>query len=303
MSANKKFLPYWLTKHLFAYDPAHLPLDKVAELHRKLARFRVDAPEVSIVIPAYNEEASLLNMLSSLAEQEITRPTELLVVNNNSVDRTQEILDACGVRSIIERKPGVAHARQAGLMVARGKIMANADSDCLYPSGWLEALTSPLQQPQVACTYGLYSFLPSEKSSRISLFFYEKAAHLINSVRNRHRAYLNVYGFNFAFRRADALAVGGFEVDSGREGSVAELIAAGAPPPPSGRCEDGLMALALLNEGKGKILRVTSINARAWTSDRRLVAEGSLVKAFTKRVWHSVRDLGFYLSPSQKTPS
>ena len=51
---------------------------------------------------------------------------------------------------------------------------------------------------------------------------------------------MNVYGFNFAFRRADALAVGGFETDSGREGSVAELIAAGEAPPPSGRCEDGL---------------------------------------------------------------
>ncbi|WP_234733469.1 glycosyltransferase family 2 protein [Tellurirhabdus bombi] len=299
---SNTLLPDWLTKHLFVYNPASIDPERLNTLRTRLSRFNVDNPEVSIVIPAYNEEANILHTLSSLADQQITARTELLIVNNNSSDRTQELLDLCGVRSIIERTPGVAHARQAGLMAARGKIIANADSDCLYPSGWVEAITAPLKDSAIACTYGLYSFLPSEHSSRLALLFYEKAAHLVNGIRNRHRAYLNVYGFNFAFRRADALAVGGFALDSGREGSVAELIAAGEVPPPSGRCEDGLMALALLNEGKGKTYRVTDLAARAWTSDRRLTADGSLGKAFVNRVRKSVGELGFYISPSKGTP-
>lgn len=296
-------LPHWLIKHLVPNQPGNAQTAFIEDIRARLSKFRSDTPDISIIIPAYNEEANILTMLSSLGDQKTSQSVEILVVNNNSVDRTQELLDSCGVRSILERQPGVAYARQAGLLAARGRIIANADSDCLYPEGWVEAITAPLKNPEIACSYGLYSFLPSAQTSRWSLALYEKAAHLLNRVRNRHRSYLNVYGFNFAFRRADALAVGGFETDSGREGSVAEIMATGAPPPESGRCEDGLMALALQKEGKGKTYRVTDSAARAWTSDRRLVAEGSLLKAFTKRFWGGLREIGIFLSPQSKPSS
>lgn len=290
-------LPYWLSKHLFTYDPANIPDPLLDDLKARLARFRLDKPHISIVIPAYNEEANILNMLSSLTDQRISVPTEILVVNNNSKDRTQDLLDRCGVRSILETKPGVANARQAGLEAALGRLQANADADCLYPAGWVETITAPLLDPAVACAYGLYSFIPGPESSRFVLMGYEKAAHLANTIRNRHKAYLNVYGFNFSFRRADALAVGGFLLESGREGSVAELIAAGKTPPPSGRCEDGWMALSLQQQGKGRIVRVTHPNAKVWTSDRRLMADGGLGKAFANRVWRTFREFGSYSSP------
>ncbi|MFC5411830.1 glycosyltransferase family 2 protein [Larkinella bovis] len=296
-------LPDWLSKHTFAYNPKNVAKGQLQDLRNRLARFKVDKPEISIVIPAYNEEANLLHTLSSLADQRLLRPTELLVVNNNSADRTQDLLDKCEVRSIIERRPGVAFARQAGLEAARGLYLANADADCLYPSGWAEAITKPLQDPEIACTYGLYSFLPSPNSSRLALMLYEKTAQLTNNIRYRNREFMNVYGFNFAFRRADALAVGGFALDSGREGSVAELVAAGIKPPPSGKCEDGWMSLSLQQEGKGRTVRVTDPAARVWTSDRRLLADGSLGKAFTTRVWQAIRTLGAPVSRSSSSPS
>ena len=296
-------LPDWLSKHSFVYYPESVSSGQLKELRSRLAQYTVDKPEISIVIPAYNEEANLLHTLSSLADQKLSHSAELLVVNNNSSDRTQELLDKCGVRSIIERRPGVAFARQAGLEAARGIYMANADADCLYPSGWAEAITAPLYDPDIACTYGLYSFLPSQKSSRLALWGYEKTAQLVNNIRNRDKVFMNVYGFNFAFRRADALAVGGFALDSGREGSVAELVAAGIKPPPSGKCEDGWMSLSLQQQGKGRTVRVTDPNARVWTSDRRLIADGSLTKAFTTRVWQAFRDLRLPFSASGTTPS
>ena len=286
------FLPNWLSKHQFVYYPDSVSSGQLRDLRTRLAQFKVDKPEISIVIPAYNEEANLLHTLSSLADQKISRPTELIVVNNNSVDRTQDLLDKCGVHSIIESRAGVAHARQTGLEAARGIYMANADADCLYPSGWAEAITAPLHDPEIGCTYGLYSFLPSHNSSRLALMGYERTAQLVNRIRNRHKEFMNVYGFNFAFRRKEALAVGGFALDTGREGSVAELIAAGIKPPPSGKCEDGWMALSLQQEGKGRTFRVTNPQARVWTSDRRLLADGSLSKAFISRAWQAVRNLG-----------
>ncbi|GAB3342660.1 glycosyltransferase family 2 protein [Larkinella ripae] len=296
-------LPDWLAKHSFVYNPKSVAAGQLHDLRARLAQFNTEKPEISIVIPAYNEEANLLHTLSSLADQRLSRPTELLVVNNNSADRTQDLLDKCGVRSIFERRPGVAFARQAGLEAARGTYMANADADCLYPAGWVETITKPLKDPQVACTYGLYSFLPSQNSSRLALLGYEKTAQLVNHIRNRNYQFMNVYGFNFAFRRADALAVGGFALDSGREGSVAELVAAGIKPPPSGKCEDGWMSLSLEQEGKGRTVRVTDPAARVWTSDRRLLADGSLGKAFTTRVWQAIRGLGLSFSASGSTPS
>lgn len=293
-------LPNWLTGHLASYDPHNIPAKRLEELRARLSQFQVDKPEISIVIPAYNEEANLLKTLSSLADQTLSHPTELLVVNNNSSDRTQELLDQCGVRSITESHPGVAYARQAGLMAARGRILANADADCLYPAGWVETITAPLRNPAAACTYGLYSFLPGPHTSRVSLELYEKLSHTANLLRSADKPYLNVYGFNFAFRREDALAVGGYLLDSGREGSLAELTAAGKTPPPSGRCEDGWMALTLEEQGKGGIVRVTDPSAHVWTSDRRLIADGSLGKALTNRLKLELNRFNFFV-PSKPT--
>jgi hypothetical protein len=286
---NSFFLPKWIGEHEFAYDPANPPQALLDALRSRLSRYRVVDPEISIVIPAYNEEANLLNTLSSLASQVSTCRIELIVVNNNSTDRTQELLDRCGVRSVMERQPGVAYARQAGLMAASGRFVANADADCLYPPGWVDAIVNPLRQPGIACTYGLYSFIPNEKASRLMLECYEQVSHTLNYIRSRTEPYLNVYGFNFAFRRDDALAIGGFALDSGPVGSVAELVADGKMPPVSKKGEDGWMALSLLQEGKGTICRVTSTSGHVWTSVRRLVAHGSLGSAFTDRLNRTLR--------------
>lgn len=277
---SRLLVPAWVANHKSVTGDAV----SCETLRPKLARFRSDAPVVSIVIPAYNEEQTLLQTLSSLAGQQTRFATELIVANNNSSDRTQEILDACGVQSLFVRKQGVAYARQAGLEAAKGQFIANADADCLYPVGWVDAITGPLHRPDVSCTYGLYSFIPSAHSSRLALELFETVSHTANWLRGLNKAYLNVYGFNFAFRKDDAVSVGGFALDTGREGSLAEMTAGGNIPPPSGRCEDGWMALSLLQEGKGSICRVTDANAHVWTSDRRLIADGSLGKAFTNRV-------------------
>lgn len=281
-------VPNWLPAHQFSYDPALVSPNQLTDLREKLARFTVGVPLISIVVPAYNEEANLLNTLSSLASQQLAYPTELIVVNNNSSDRTQQLLDQCGVRSITERQPGVAHARQAGLTIARGKYIASADADCLYPPNWVSAITEPLQQASVACTYGLYSFLPGPQAPRLVLAAYEQMSHTLNFMRSFNKPYLNVYGFNFAFRREDALALGGFALDSGWVGSIDELVANNDAPPVSQRAEDGWMALSLMEAGNGSIHRVSKPGAHVWTSARRLMAHGSLMSAFTDRVKRTV---------------
>lgn len=272
---NRFTLPDWVRRHPSFWPNGHLDEARLRLLRRNLLRFRTPHPVASIVIPAYNEERTLLQTLSSLADQTTRLPVELIVANNNSRDRTQELLDRCGVRSVLVTDQGVAFARQAGLLAARGTYVLSADADCLYPPGWVDALAGPLLDLAVACTYGTYSFLPGA-SSRFTLGLYELASERAAALRRPDREFVNVLGYNFAFRRADALAVGGFNTEAGHRGAVAA----------TGRCEDGWMALSLLQ--KGRIDWVSSPDARVWTSPRRLEADGSLQQAFLKRARREV---------------
>lgn len=251
----------------------NMDVELTGELRRKLGRFRVADPEVSIVVPAYNEERTIVRLLNSLANLRTHYRTELIVVNNNSTDRTQELLDQYGVRSVFVRTQGVAYARQAGLEAARGAYVANADADSLYPPTWLDALLAPLRDASVSCTYGTYSFIPGPTTSPFQLALYERSSRLAALLRSHYREYTNVLGFNFAFRRDDALTVGGYNLNAGYQGASKQE---------NNRCEDGWMALCLMQ--KGKLHRVSSPKARARTSDRRLLLDGGPQRVFMKRL-------------------
>lgn len=275
-------LPQWIKNHSFDYDPANLPVNKVEEIKSKLARFRIDDPEISVVIPAYNEEKDLLRTLSSIAELQSKYKVELLISNNNSKDKTQEIIDACGVRSVFAENKGISYARQAGLEGARGKYIVNADSDSLYPIYWIDTIAEPLMNyKDVSCSYGTYSFIPSPGNSRLSLGLYELVAENFFKLKKKNRECVSVMGFNFAFRREDGLKVGGYEHNLRRN--------------ITGRSEDGWMALQLMKVGK--LYHVTHPRARVWTSDRRLMMDGSLSAAFKNRAKKELKRIHIYFNP------
>lgn len=234
-----------------------------------LESLKAPGPVTTIIIPAFNEEKSLLNTLSSLSAMHPALPTELIVVNNNSTDGTQEILDKTGVRSIMVQQQGVTYARQAGLEMAKGKYILSGDADSIYPPDWGNEFVAFLaKKTEVACVYGYYSFIPTHRYGRLILSFHELAAELFFEYRQRQYPFINVVGFNCAFRRKQALAAGGYDH---------ALFHAN-----NNRGEDGYLALKLA-EKFGAIEQVPTTN-RVWTSDRRLLEDGSLVRAFLNRV-------------------
>ena len=92
-------------------------------------------PLISVVIPAYNEEAflgaTIENVHEAIREYHQKHPdrVEIIVVNNNSTDRTEEVARAHGASVVFEGKNQIAASRNAGGRAAQGKIIAFLDAD------------------------------------------------------------------------------------------------------------------------------------------------------------------------------
>src|SRR5690606_24040353 len=97
-------------------------------------------PFVSIIIPAYNEEARLPESLSLIAAfaQSQPYPVEVVVVDNNSSDRTHAIVEEFAdevpyVRPLFEGTQGKGAAVRTGMLAARGAYRFVCDADLSMP--------------------------------------------------------------------------------------------------------------------------------------------------------------------------
>ncbi len=94
---------------------------------------------VSVVVPAFDEEAVLGACLASLRAQ--TRaPLEVVVVDNNSRDRTAEIAREHGARVVTEAVQGIWPAAATGYDAAAGDVIARCDADSVLPPDWVERI-------------------------------------------------------------------------------------------------------------------------------------------------------------------
>lgn len=262
--------PKWVTQLLQYHADRHISEEeKIAAINSRLDKIISDKPLVSIVIPAYNEEANLLPCIDSLSRLQTDFPLEIIVANNNSTDRTQEILDRLHVTSVLETIQSVGAARQRGLLSAKGEYVFSADADCLYPTGYLPALMKHLTHPSVSCAFGRYAFWGDEVVPRWQYQLYEWLKSLPVELKNINRPFLNAMGGAMAFKKAPALAIG---YDTRR------IVG-----------EDGRMAFDLMKHGK--IVYVRHSEAVAWTSARSLFRDGSVSSALIKRIKNYLRRL------------
>lgn len=107
----------------------------------------LDQPEISVVIPCLDEEAAVGAVVSS-AWEGITRSGrtgEVIVVDNDSTDRSAEIAVAHGARVVPERRRGYGNAYLAGLAAAHGRYVVMGDADETYDFRGLAAFVERLE--------------------------------------------------------------------------------------------------------------------------------------------------------------
>jgi glycosyltransferase involved in cell wall biosynthesis len=268
--------PIAIPKKLLKFNKQTAELvDDIPQIAANFSRLNSGDPLISVIIPAYNEEENILKTLYSLSTSATKYPIEVIVVNNNSVDETENLAVACNVTCITEKKQGITNARNGGLAIAKGKYMLNADADTIYPENWIDDMVNPLINDESIClTYGTFSFVPIAGTPRLVYFFYEYIADLNRTICKIYKEEaINVYGFNSACRREQCLSVDGFNH-------------------PPGSNEDGWLAIKLRTKGYGKLHWMKLSRSIVWTTDRRIQIDGGLFKATFNRVLKYIKYVG-----------
>ena len=115
------------------------------------------ASHVSVIMPVYNGERFLLDAVRSVEAQGLER-LEILVIDDGSTDGTAAILAGLGSRVRAVRQPnrGPAAARNQGLALARGNVIAFLDADDLWSPGGLADMLAHLEaHPEIDIVQGL----------------------------------------------------------------------------------------------------------------------------------------------------
>lgn len=110
---------------------------------------------ISIVIPAYNEEAHITECLIAFEHQTIPRRDfEVIVVDGGSSDSTRELAAEYADLVFVQTSRRVGGARNDGFMRASGEIVATTDADCIVPPGWVERVAYDFEKHRIVQLYG-----------------------------------------------------------------------------------------------------------------------------------------------------
>lgn len=128
-----------------------------------------ELPMISVIIPVYNEEKEISALLDSLMKLNWSPDRlEIICVDNNSTDRSLEILRSYPVTVLEEPTPGPYAARNAAIRQAKGDFIALTDADCIVSPNWLMELWQAFDRPEIGVVGG--TLVPRTISNCIDYF-------------------------------------------------------------------------------------------------------------------------------------
>jgi glycosyltransferase involved in cell wall biosynthesis len=103
--------------------------------------------KVSVIIPAYNEEKYLPETLASVrnALSVISHPSEIILVDNDSNDKTAQIAESYGAMVFRQQEHNISGVRNTGAENSTGDILVFIDADTVVPQKLLRKITEVMQ--------------------------------------------------------------------------------------------------------------------------------------------------------------
>lgn len=103
---------------------------------------------ISVIVPVFNQSGYLAECLEALSQQKLSSDQfEVIIVDNGSDEPPKDLVASYAFASFAaESKPGSYAARNKGLQLARGEVLAFTDSDCKPEPQWLQAALDALDQ-------------------------------------------------------------------------------------------------------------------------------------------------------------
>jgi len=253
--------PRWLIEYS---ESTKIITDELfAKINEKLVTLK-ENPEVSIVIPAWNEEKNIIRCIWSLANQVTSFSYEIIVVDNNSSDRTAEYLKKLNIKSFKQVIQGTGPSRKLGQEKAKGTFILMGDADSIYPKEWVELMISKLKMTKAVAILGKFTFIGDNKHPRWKFYLYDQIKKPFLALRKR--PYLSASGANLAYiKELGVLHQDSFDLTSG---------------------EDGVLVMNLMQHGR--IAKMTHSASLAWTSYRAFLRDGSLLSGIKKRLTREI---------------
>lgn len=160
--------------------------------------------KISVIIPAYNAEKTIIKCLSSVVGQKV-KPFEIIVVDDGSSDNT--VIFAKKFAKVIKNvlSKGPSGARNTGAKFSKGEVLAFTDSDCILNSEWLTNISKVFKDSEIGAVGGGYS------SGIDKSFWQEFCTNELNYRRKNWHGYVKtLVSNNMAVRRSIFLEEGGF---------------------------------------------------------------------------------------------
>ena len=184
---------------------------------------------ISIIIPVLNAENYIRDCITSIVDQDFPKDQyEIIIIDNGSKDNTYNVImdiihnGNVDNRIIITREPkkGAYMARNTGIKISKGDIIAFTDADCITDKNWLKELYKGFNPNNVGCVVGLIN--PYNGNTIVEI--YSKNKEVLSQKQTLVSKFLP-YGqtANVAYRKDvfDKIGLFDFEMMTGGDADIA----------------------------------------------------------------------------------
>lgn len=163
--------------------------------------------DISLIIPAYNEEGSIGMCLESAIRNGGGKFKEIIVVNNASTDRTADIAREHGARVVFEPEKGLPSARQCGFENSAGEYLAYIDADTFITPQWMDIVERAFRErPDIVSLSG-----PRRYFGTVWYRVWILNAMWYVAPLTYYIVGYMILGGNFVVKRSDLEKIGGFD--------------------------------------------------------------------------------------------